>query len=100
MTLTGHIIWCIVISIGFSTLAASHSSVEEALQINRSPAKKYRKKLRKEEGAIRLVGGSNDYEGKTYQFRHPAKIKSIQNSIELDVHEDTEMAMKFEPIPF
>lgn len=28
-----------------------------------SPAKKYRKKLRKEEGAIRLVGGSNDYEG-------------------------------------
>lgn len=31
---------------------------------NASPAKKYRKKLRKEEGAIRLVGGSNDYEGK------------------------------------
>lgn len=40
---------------------------------NASPAKKYRKKLRKEEGAIRLVGGSNDYEGKwllRFTYKH------------------------------
>lgn len=41
------------------------TALDEVTQtVNASPAKKYRKKLRKEEGAIRLVGGSNDYEGK------------------------------------
>lgn len=46
---------------------SQHSTAldDAALQSsNTSPARKYRKKLRKEEGAIRLVGGSNDYEGK------------------------------------
>lgn len=62
MELTGYIC-CAVLLIEFSTLISSHSSLEEATYINRSPAKKYKKKLRKEEGALRLVGGSNDYEG-------------------------------------
>lgn len=63
MKLTGRILWCSALLIQFSSLALSHSTLEEATQVNRSPAKKYKKKLRKEEGAIRLVGGSNDYEG-------------------------------------
>lgn len=46
-----------------SAFVLSHSTLEEAQQIHHSPAKKYRKKLRKEDGAIRLVGGTNDYEG-------------------------------------
>lgn len=64
MKLIGQIFWCIVLLIEFSTLISSHSTLDEATEISRSPAKKYKKKLRKEEGAIRLVGGSNDYEGK------------------------------------
>lgn len=48
----------------FAVAVLAHTTLEEAQQINHSPAKKYSKKLRKEDGAIRLVGGSNDYEGK------------------------------------
>lgn len=63
MKLTG-CFWCIlVICCQLLTFVSSHSTLEEAQQIHRSPAKKYRKKLRKEEGAIRLVSGANDYEG-------------------------------------
>lgn len=54
------LIWCHLLN-----FVLSHSTLEEAQQINPNPAKKYRKKLRKEEGAIRLVGGdSNDSEGR------------------------------------
>lgn len=64
MKTTGHILYGIVIYLQCSTWALSHhSTLEEAKQINASPARKYKKKLRKEEGAIRLVGGSNEYEG-------------------------------------
>lgn len=49
------------------TLAISSNLVDEInVPIKISPAKKYHKKLNKEEGAIRLVGGSNDYEGKSF----------------------------------
>lgn len=68
MKLTGYF-WCIfVICCQLSTYVLSHSTLEEAQQIHHSPAKKYKKKLRKEEGAIRLVGGTNDYEGKYFRF--------------------------------
>lgn len=63
MKITGCIFLCTVIYCELLTVVLSHSTLEEAQQINPSPAKKYRKKLRKEEGAIRLVGGTNDYEG-------------------------------------
>lgn len=71
MKTTGHILYGIVIYLQCSTWALSHhSTLEEAKQINASPARKYKKKLRKEEGAIRLVGGSNEYEGMwLLQFR-------------------------------
>lgn len=59
----GHSLSYIAIVLQLSTCVRSHLSVDQAQQINPSPAKKYAKKLRKEEGAIRLVGGSNDYEG-------------------------------------
>lgn len=66
--LTDRIFCSAVIFLQCSTCVLSlHSTAldDAALQTsNASPAKKYRKKLRKEEGAIRLVGGSNDYEGK------------------------------------
>lgn len=56
-------VWCAVILMQFSTIGVlSNVSHDGSYQI--SPAKKYKKKLRKEDGAIRLVGGSNDYEGK------------------------------------
>lgn len=66
MKLTGYF-WCVfVICCQLSIFVLSHSTLEEAQQIHHSPAKKYKKKLRKEEGAIRLVGGTNDYEGKHF----------------------------------
>lgn len=60
---SGHDLSYIAIFLQLSTCVLSHSSLDQEPQINPSPAKKYNKKLRKEEGAIRLVGGSNDYEG-------------------------------------
>lgn len=42
----------------------SSSFIDDVKIVNHlSPVKKNHKKLKKEEGAIRLVGGSNDYEG-------------------------------------
>lgn len=64
MKISDPIFLCAVICCQIPALVLSHSTVEEAQHINPSPVKKYKKKLRKEEGAIRLVGGSNDYEGK------------------------------------
>lgn len=63
MKLSGHILCCTAIFLQCSTCVLSHSVIDDTNQNNPSPAKKYKKKLRKEEGAIRLVGGSNDYEG-------------------------------------
>lgn len=69
MKLTG-CFWCIlVIFCQLLTFVTSHSTLEEAQQIHHSPAKKYRKKLRKEEGAIRLVNGANDYEGERMHLK-------------------------------
>lgn len=68
MKLSGYFLCFFVICCQLSTFVLSHSTLEEAQQIHHSPAKKYKKKLRKEEGAIRLVGGTNDYEGKHFRF--------------------------------
>lgn len=78
MKLTGYF-WCIVvICCQLSTFVLSHSTLEEAQQIHRSPAKKYKKKLRKEDGAIRLVGGSNDYEGMCFNFHFRFYLNIVQ----------------------
>lgn len=68
MRLTDFIILCTVLYCELLSFVRSHSTLEEAQQINHSPAKKYKKKLRKEDGAIRLVGGLNDYEGEQLFF--------------------------------
>lgn len=43
--------------------ALAHTSVEEAKAAKHGSIKKYHKKLKKQDGAIRLVGGSDDHEG-------------------------------------
>lgn len=63
MKLSGHLLCCTAIFLQCSTCGLSQSMIDETIRINQSEGKKYQKKLRKEEGAIRLVGGSNDYEG-------------------------------------
>lgn len=45
-------------------VSMAHTSVEEAKAAKYSSVKKYHKKLKKQDGAIRLVGGSGDHEGK------------------------------------
>lgn len=44
--------------------ALAHTSVEEAKAAKHSSIKKYHKKLKKQDGAIRLIGGSGEHEGK------------------------------------
>lgn len=68
MQITNQIFWCMMICCQIPAFVLSHSTIEEAQHINASPLRKYKKKLRKEEGAIRLVGGSNDYEGTTINW--------------------------------
>lgn len=41
----------------------AHTTVEEAKAAKHSSIKKYHKKLKKQDGAIRLFGGSADHEG-------------------------------------
>jgi lysyl oxidase-like protein 2/3/4 len=41
----------------------AHHSIDEAKAERQNLVKKYLKKLKKEEGAIKLVGGKNEYEG-------------------------------------
>lgn len=43
-----------------------HRTLEEAREARQNLVKKYLKKLKKVEGAIQLVGGKNEYEGKLY----------------------------------
>lgn len=46
----------IIVSLG-------HTSVEEAKEAKHSSIKKYHKKLKKQDGAIRLIGGLGEHEG-------------------------------------
>lgn len=63
MFLSKHSILYLAIFLEFLLLVRSQTVNDET-----NVAKKYHKKLRKEEGAIRLVGGQNDYEGNTILF--------------------------------
>lgn len=69
MRLTDFVILCTVFYCELLSFVRSHSTLEEAQRIHHSPAKKYKKKLRKEDGAIRLVGGLNDFEGERLFLR-------------------------------
>lgn len=44
-----------------------HTTVEEAKAAKHSSIKKYHKKLKKQDGAIRLIGGSGDHEGEYFK---------------------------------
>lgn len=68
MFLSKHSILYLAIFLEFLLLVRSQTVNDETNVTSHSPAKKYHKKLRKEEGAIRLVGGQNDYEGNTILF--------------------------------
>lgn len=52
------------------SVSAVHRTLEEAKEARANLVKKYFKKLKKQEGAIKLVGGSGDNEGdgNTYIF--------------------------------
>lgn len=47
-----------------SAIALAHTSVEEAKAAKHSSIKKHHKRLKKQDGAIRLVGSTSDHEGK------------------------------------
>lgn len=47
------------------SVSLAHKTVEEAKAAKHNSIKKYHKKLRKQDGAIRMIGGSGDHEGKT-----------------------------------
>lgn len=49
----------------FISTSLSHSTLEEAKAAKHSSIKKYHKKLKKQDGAIRLIGGIGDHEGNT-----------------------------------
>lgn len=46
------------------SVSLAHTTVEEAKAAKHSSIKKYQKKLKKQDGAIRLIGGSGDHDGK------------------------------------
>lgn len=52
----------IILQLGIA-MAVDHLTVEEAKTVKHNSIKKYHKKLKKQDGAIRLVGGENDFEG-------------------------------------
>lgn len=60
--LLGHlcVIFCCILIV-----SSVHRTFEEAREARYNLVKKYFKKLKKSEGAIQLVGGRSDYEGKT-----------------------------------
>lgn len=41
----------------------AHRTLDEAKEARQQLVKKYIKRLKKEDGAVKLVGGANDYEG-------------------------------------
>lgn len=45
-----------------------HKTIEEAKAAREILVKKHLKRLKKEEGALKLVGGQNDYEGIEFLF--------------------------------
>uniref|UniRef100_A0A1A9VEF4 Uncharacterized protein n=1 Tax=Glossina austeni TaxID=7395 RepID=A0A1A9VEF4_GLOAU len=54
-----------------------HTSLEEARLERQRLVQKYIKTLNKEEGAIRLVGGRNEYEGSTNNRHHGRDTRSF-----------------------
>lgn len=55
------LVFFVVVDVGL--ICQAHSSVEEAKAARHNAVRKYHKKLKKQEGALRLVGGQNEYEG-------------------------------------
>lgn len=72
---------------GFLQLSLAHKTIEEAKAAEHSHVKKYHKKLKKQDGAIRLVGGEGDYEG------NKLTTKFNQKSIEVKV--ESQETLKF-----
>lgn len=60
-------------------LALQESTLEKARHHRENLVRKYLKKLKKEEGAIKLVGGDGDYEGKlTFFFTWNEKLECLR----------------------
>lgn len=55
------IVVCFLVTV---VLASQESALEKARLHRENMVRKYLKKLKKEEGAIKLVGGRGDFEGK------------------------------------
>jgi len=53
-----------LLAIHMADAVVQHRSLEDARQERQRLVHRYTKVLNKEEGAIRLVGGDNEYEGK------------------------------------
>lgn len=53
----------LVLQILLVIFCSAHETIEEAKAAKHATIKKYYKKLRKQDGAIRLIGGRNEYEG-------------------------------------
>lgn len=53
----------VLIVMCLGTVQCVHRTLEEAMEVRQRLVKKYIKRLKKEEGAVKLVGGANEYEG-------------------------------------
>lgn len=71
-----HLLLVTVLCIIAFVLVAAHQSLEQAKRERQKMVQKYIKHLKKEEGAIKLVGGQNEYEGNV-EILHMGKWGSI-----------------------
>lgn len=60
--------WLCISGVIFVSVQCAHRTIEEAKEERASLVKKYFKKLKKHEGAIKLVGGRTDNEGDLKSF--------------------------------
>lgn len=56
-------------------LSTAHSTIEEAKAVKYSAIKKHHKRLNKQDGAIRLVGGEGEFEGE--RVRHICRLHEM-----------------------